>query len=169
MRVMAQKKAVPTEFYDFLSTPVGTIYLIFSSGFLTGISFEKPSGMIMKKSERISSAKKELLEYFDKKRKEFSCKTLFVHGTDFEKKVWNALRSVPYGETRTYKWIAAEAGKPDAFRAAGNALGRNPIPVIFPCHRIIESDGSLGGYSSGADIKRRLLESEYYAKLEEKD
>jgi methylated-DNA-[protein]-cysteine S-methyltransferase len=75
------------------------------------------------------------------------------------------LKEVPYGETRTYKWVAEKVGNPHAFRATGNALGKNPIPIIFPCHRIIESDGSIGGYSSGIEIKRRLLEIEYYTKL----
>jgi methylated-DNA-[protein]-cysteine S-methyltransferase len=87
-----------------------------------------------------------------------------TEGTDFEKKVWETLRKIPYGETRTYKWLAEEIGKPQAFRAVGNALGKNPIPIIFPCHRVIESDGSLGGYSGGVDIKRRLIEIEYYTK-----
>ena len=165
---MKQNTTEANEYFDILLTPIGTLYLIFSSGLLTCISFERPAGIIMKKTGNSAVVKKELTEYFEKKRKEFSCKTFFDHGTDFEKRVWNALLAIPYGETRTYKWIAAEAGNPQAFRAAGNALGKNPIPVIFPCHRIIESDGSLGGYSSGTGIKRRLLDIEYYAKLEEK-
>jgi methylated-DNA-[protein]-cysteine S-methyltransferase len=66
---------------------------------------------------------------------------------------------------RTYKWLAEKTGKPGAFRAVGQSLSRNPIPIILPCHRVIESDGSIGGYSAGVDIKRRLLEIEYYSKL----
>ena len=88
-----------------------------------------------------------------------------MEGTEFERKVWETLKEIPYGETRTYKWLAEKIGKPHAFRAVGNALGKNPIPIIFPCHRVIETDGSLGGYSGGTDIKRRLLEIEYYTKL----
>jgi methylated-DNA-[protein]-cysteine S-methyltransferase len=109
--------------------------------------------------------KKELREYFEKGREEFTQKIAFARGTDFDREVWLALREVPYGETRTYKWLAGRIGKPNASRAVGQALGRNPIPIILPCHRIIESDGSLGGYSGGVDIKRRLLDMEYYMKL----
>jgi methylated-DNA-[protein]-cysteine S-methyltransferase len=160
-----QKKAGNNEFYDILETPVGTLYLIFSGHALTGIAFDKPAGLNLKKTEDAASVKKELVEYFEKGRRGFTCETAFTEGTDFERLVWDALREVPYGETRTYKWMAEKIGKPHAFRAVGNALGKNPIPIIFPCHRIIESDGSLGGYSSGEHIKRRLLEMEYYTKM----
>ncbi len=162
---MKQNKADNNEFYDILATPVGTLYLVFESGMLTGASFERPGGIHLKKTDDTAFVKKELTEYFEKGRRDFTCKTAFMEGTDFEKLVWNTLREVPYGETRTYKWLAERIGKPHAFRAVGNALGKNPIPIIFPCHRIIESDGSLGGYSSGEDIKRRLLEIEYYTKM----
>lgn len=153
------------EFYDILETPLGALYLIFSSGVLTGLSFQRPREILLKQTEKISIFKKELAEYFEKGRREFTSKTAFTKGTDFEKKVWNALKEVPYGETKTYKWLAAKIGRPQAFRAVGHALSKNPIPIIFPCHRIIESDGSIGGYSSGTVIKRRLLEIEYYTKL----
>jgi methylated-DNA-[protein]-cysteine S-methyltransferase len=159
---MKQKKLDRNEFYDILESPVGTVYLIFSAATFTGISYERPKGIPLKKTAFTSLAKKEIIEYFEKGRREFTCKTEFTEGTDFEKLVWNALKDVPYGETRTYKWMAEKIGKPHAFRAVGQALGKNPLPIIFPCHRIIESDGSLGGYSSGTDIKRRLLELEYY-------
>ncbi|MDP2754304.1 MAG: methylated-DNA--[protein]-cysteine S-methyltransferase, partial [Nitrospirota bacterium] len=107
----------------------------------------------------------ELKEYFENGREEFTQEIDFTKGTELDKKVWLALKGIPYGETRTYKWLAEKVGKPTAFRAVGRALSRNPIPILLPCHRIIESDGSIGGYSSGIDIKRRLLEIEYYNKL----
>src|SRR4030043_1701346 len=88
-----------------------------------------------------------------------------MEGTEFERKVWLTLKEIPYGETRTYKWLAEKIGKPSAYRAVGKALSRNPLPIVLPCHRIIESDGTIGGYSSGIDIKRRLLEIEYYNKV----
>jgi methylated-DNA-[protein]-cysteine S-methyltransferase len=162
---MSRKRAGSDEFYDILETPLGAIYLVFGGQRLTGISFGKPAGLILKHNEETVSVKRELTEYFEKGRREFTCRTAFIEGTDFEREVWNTLKEIPYGETRTYKWIAEKVGKPHAFRAAGNALGKNPIPIIFPCHRIIEADGSLGGYSGGIDIKRRLLEIEYYTKL----
>jgi methylated-DNA-[protein]-cysteine S-methyltransferase len=108
---------------------------------------------------------KELGEYFENGKDNFTQKISITKGTEFEKKVWLTLQEIPFGETRTYKWLAEKVGKPNAFRAVGQALGKNPLPIILPCHRIIESDGSIGGYSGGTDIKRRLLDKEYYIKL----
>jgi methylated-DNA-[protein]-cysteine S-methyltransferase len=165
---MKPKKSSSSTFFDTLGTSLGTLRLIFTDGFLTGISFENknPQGIVMAKSDISAQAKKELTEYFTGARTFFTCRTMFTVGTAFEKKVWDMLGEVPYGETRTYKWLAERIGKPRAFRAVGRALGKNPIPIVVPCHRIIESDGTLGGYSSGIDIKRRLLEMEYYIRLE---
>ena len=160
-----KQRSSPNDFYDILESPLGPLYLIFTAGVLSGISFSKPYSPLLKRKEGMTPVRKELVEYFEKGRQEFTCETIFFEGTEFEKKVWATLRRIPYGETKTYKWLAEVIGKPNAFRAVGNALGKNPIPIIFPCHRIIETDGSIGGYSSGVDIKRRLLELEYYTKL----
>jgi len=154
-------------FYDTFESPIGTLYLIFTGEILREISFKKPGGAI-RKSVAPYLIKKEFKEYFEDGREEFTQKTGFTKGSGFDRKVWLALKDVPYGETRTYKWLAEQVGKPSACRAVGQALSRNPIPILFPCHRIIESDGSIGGYSSGIDIKRRLLEIEYYVKLAKK-
>jgi len=162
---MKQRRSGNNEFFDILATPVGTLYLVFNGGLLTAVAFERPAGILLRKTDHTALVKKELTEYFEKGRRDFTCGTVFTEGTGFEKLVWDTLREVPYGETRTYKWMAERIGKPHAFRAVGNALAKNPIPIIFPCHRIIESDGSLGGYSSGVDVKRRLLEIEYYTKI----
>lgn len=162
---MKQSKSSLNDYYDFLLTPIGTLYLVFRSSALISISFEKPLSVMPKQTKISAIAKKELSEYFEQGRREFSFATAFAEGTEFEKVVWESLKEVPYGETRTYKWIADRIAKPHACRAVGNALGKNPIPIVFPCHRIIESDGSLGGYTPGVDIKRRLLEIEYYSKL----
>ena len=155
------------ESFDILETPLGEIYLIFSGHLLAGITFYRPRGMPFRSGETAGPAKRELAEYFSQARKHFSLETFFPGGSEFERLVWNTLREVPYGETRTYKWLADRIGRPRSCRAVGNALGKNPIPIIFPCHRIIESDGSLGGYSSGTDIKRRLIEMEYYVRQSE--
>ncbi len=154
-------KRVEKMYFDELETPIGTVYLTFSAGNLTAIDFEAPHNIIRKKSAASLSAKGQLAEYFEGKRRTFTSPTEFVTGTPFEKLVWRALNEVPYGETRTYKWLAGRVGT-RGFRAVGRALGKNPLPIIFPCHRIIEADGSLGGYSSGLDIKRRLLKLEFY-------
>ena len=94
---------------------------------------------------------------------------VLMRGTEFDHRVWLTLKEIPFGETRTYKWLAERIGKPKASRAVGQALGRNPIPILLPCHRIIESDGSIGGFSGGVDIKRRLLDIEYYKTLGKKE
>jgi methylated-DNA-[protein]-cysteine S-methyltransferase len=160
-----RKKSFSTEsFYDTVESPVGILYLIFTGETLKGVAFEKP-GEMPRKGKAPSLVKKELKEYFKNGREEFTQKIEFTRGTEFDRKVWLALKEIPYGETRTYKWLAEKIGKPNASRAVGRALSRNPIPIILPCHRVIESDGSIGGYSSGGDIKRRLLEIEYYMKL----
>lgn len=80
--------------------------------------------------------------------------------TAFEKRVFEAVSKIPPGQVRSYKWVARMAGSPFAHRAAGNALNKNPYPVIIPCHRVIKSDGSIGGYSRGLGLKKRLLKRE---------
>ncbi|MCE5195109.1 MAG: methylated-DNA--[protein]-cysteine S-methyltransferase [Nitrospiraceae bacterium] len=146
-------------FYDVFESPLGELFLMFSGPRLSGISFKKPNARRGAVPEQF---KKELNDYFAGRIRDFRQSVVFLKGTDFEKQVWNILKKIPYGETRTYKWIAEQIGKPKANRAVGRALGKNPIPIVYPCHRIIESDGSIGGFSSGVDIKRRLLELEYY-------
>ncbi|MCZ0942750.1 MAG: methylated-DNA--[protein]-cysteine S-methyltransferase, partial [Gammaproteobacteria bacterium] len=86
-------------------------------------------------------------------------------GTAFQRKVLEALQAIPYGETRSYKEVAAAIGKPRAVRAVGAANGRNPIPIIIPCHRVIGSDGSLTGFGGGLEVKRALLALEQDAGL----
>jgi len=152
-------------FYDVFESPLGILYLIFSGKALVKVSFEKPSDIALKKGGASSSFIKELSSYFKGSNTGFTQQIRFLAGTDFEKKVWLSLRDIPYGETRTYKWIAEKSGSPSATRAVGQALSKNPVPIILPCHRVIESDGSIGGYSSGINIKIRLLELEYYSKM----
>ena len=102
---------------------------------------------------------KQLEEYFAGERKTFDV-PLDLWGTPFQQEVWKALLQIPYGETRSYQDIAQSVGNPKAVRAVGGANGRNPVPVIVPCHRVIRSDGNLGGYGGGLDIKRDLLDLE---------
>jgi methylated-DNA-[protein]-cysteine S-methyltransferase len=154
-------------FYDIFESPIGFLYLLFQENKLRGICFRKPSEIIRRGSAP-SLIKKELREYFDNGREEFTQPILFIKGTEFEKTVWLALKEIPYGETKTYKWLSEKIGKPAASRAVGQALSKNPLPIVLPCHRVIESDGSLGGYSAGTNIKRRLLDIEYYKTLAKK-
>lgn len=98
--------------------------------------------------------------YFEGKLKQFDLPLKPV-GTDFQKKVWRILMTIPYGETKTYKEIAEMAGSPKGFRAVGMANNHNPIAIVVPCHRVIGADGSLTGYAGGTDIKQWLLDHEY--------
>ena len=152
--------------YEIFDSPMGPLYLTFSGKALTGVSFKKPVDVPFKKGSAPKDLVNDLHSYFSGKIIDFQQKVEFLSGTDFEKKVWSVLRRIPCGDTRTYKWVAETAGNTSAVRAVGQALSKNPVPIVIPCHRVIESDGSIGGYSSGVDIKRRLLEMEYYANLD---
>jgi methylated-DNA-[protein]-cysteine S-methyltransferase len=100
---------------------------------------------------------RQLSRYFRGERVSFRISTDSLVGTEFQRKVWRVLQTIPYGETRTYAWVARKIGHPKAARAVGVACGANPIPLIIPCHRVVASDGSLGGFSAGLVWKRRLL------------
>lgn len=107
----------------------------------------------------------ELKEYFNGERKKFTV-PLDVEGTKFQNKVWNELLKIPYGKLRTYKEIATNLGNENAMRAVGRANATNHAPIIFPCHRVIASNGKLGGYSGGILLKEKLLELEGSLSLE---
>ena len=104
----------------------------------------------------VSTAQRQLEEYFAGHRRSFEL-PLAPSGTAFQRQVWFALADIPYGETISYAELAARVGRPRAFRAVGQANGANPIPIILPCHRVIASDGGIGGYGGGLDLKRQLL------------
>ncbi|MBT8276831.1 MAG: methylated-DNA--[protein]-cysteine S-methyltransferase [Bacteroidia bacterium] len=143
-----------------IKSPVGILNI---SGDRNGISevmftddLAETSGKI---PDELSEAVTQLNEYFGKKRKKFSLK-LNPEGTEFQKKVWDALLNVEFGKTQTYQQIANKLGDPKVIRAAASANGKNPIAIIIPCHRIIGSDGSLTGYAGGLHRKKWLLEHE---------
>jgi methylated-DNA-[protein]-cysteine S-methyltransferase len=104
-------------------------------------------------------AAQQVLEYLEGKRSVFDLE-LDPRGTDFQLRVWNALREIPYGETRSYAQIAKQLGQPRAVRAVGTANGANPLSLVVPCHRVIASGGKLGGYGGGLELKARLLAME---------
>ena len=110
--------------------------------------------------ERFDEAVSRIRDYFRGKPVDFTDKLDLSTGTEFQKKVWSSCRDIPYGQTRSYGWIAAQIGQPGASRAVGNALGKNPIPIIIPCHRVLAADGGIGGFSGGLNVKRRLLKLE---------
>ena len=107
----------------------------------------------------LAAATAQLAEYFAGRRQEFDI-PLDLTGTEFQRAAWSALASVPFGETRSYRQQAEAIGRPKAVRAIGAANGRNPVPIVLPCHRIVGSDGSLTGYGGGLPIKEFLLNHE---------
>ena len=128
------------------------------------LNFENKKGLdfhpnIVDNKEKCFPVKLWLTDYFNGSQKNINF-DLKLDGTVFQKKIWKELLKVPWGKTITYKGLAEKAGRPRAYRAVGNALGANPIPIIIPCHRVIKSDGSLGGYGSGIKIKKELLKLE---------
>ena len=166
---MIQHRDRSSLLYDVFDSPLGLLYLTFSGTFLSGVSFNKPLHASFRQGAAPQGFIRELVRYFNGTGFKLSQKIKFLTGTEFEKGVWSALKKIPYGETRSYKWIAEKVGNPSAVRAVGRALSKNPVPIVVPCHRVIESDGSIGGYSSGVDRKIRLLEMEYYNKANEQE
>ncbi|MCL2067922.1 MAG: methylated-DNA--[protein]-cysteine S-methyltransferase [Treponema sp.] len=145
-------------FYDY---PLCSLGIAEEDGAICRVFFGKgrPAGFALAETPLIKKASAQLAEYFDGKRKTFKL-PLVLHGTEFQRAVWNALQNIPCGQTRSYGEIAAAAGNPKACRAAGMANNRNPIVIIIPCHRVIGRDGSLTGFGGGLELKRQLLELE---------
>ena len=111
-------------------------------------------------SARLEVARGQLLDYLAGKRHTFDVPLDLSQGTAFQRQVWRVLQRVPYGKLRSYQWIAARVGGPQYARAVGNAVGANPIPIVIPCHRIVAQDATLGGFSGGLSMKRKLLSLE---------
>lgn len=149
--------------YAVYETPIGEITLLCKKGELTDLGFGKmvPQDQTLPEEhwEVLDRAYEQLMEYFEGDRKEFDL-PLHTEGTEFQEKVWAALCTIPYGETRTYKQIAAQIGNENASRAVGMANNRNPLAIFIPCHRVIGADGGITGYAGGEEIKKRLLEIE---------
>lgn len=150
--------------YTYLDTPVGPL-LLAGEAQLSRVSFPEgsmafePDAGWQRDDAAFPEARQQLSEYFEGTRREFNM-PLDVRGTPFQKRVLEALRGIPYGETRSYKDIAQRIGSPLAVRAVGAANGSNPIPVIIPCHRVIGSNGKLTGFGGGLPTKQYLLDLE---------
>lgn len=145
----------------YYNSPIGVLEIVESDGFIVEINFVQEANYLEDlSSEEIKKCKKELEEYFEGKRTEFTVKIKFIKGTDFQRLVWNALRKIPYGETVSYKDIAEKIGNPKGCRAVGGANNKNPIAIIVPCHRVIGKNGSLTGYADGLSKKEYLLDIE---------
>jgi methylated-DNA-[protein]-cysteine S-methyltransferase len=151
--------------YRTIDSPVGTLTLAGHDGVLTHLRMDDqahpPSGRAAwaEDPDAFADVVEQLAGYFAGERVDFEV-ALRLEGTDFQRRVWQALLDIPYGETRSYGQLAAAIGRPSASRAVGMANGRNPISIIVPCHRVIGSNGSLTGYGGGLDRKRTLLDHE---------
>ncbi|MGI5824367.1 MAG: methylated-DNA--[protein]-cysteine S-methyltransferase [Bacillota bacterium] len=145
----------------FYHSPIGTLKICDNGSAVTYINLtdENPGAADDEPSKLGKAAVKQLREYFAGQRKAFDL-PLETSGTDFQQKVWQALRSIPYGETRSYKETAEAVGSPKACRAVGMANNKNDILIVIPCHRVIGADGSLVGFGSGLDAKEYLLNLE---------
>lgn len=162
-----------TTYYDWYPSPVGDLLLAGDDDALTHISFPKrdlsdggtaggkfvPQANWRQDECAFTHTRKQLQQYFSRQLTAFDL-SLKPQGTDFQQLVWQALIDIPYGETVSYRTIADSIDRPKAVRAVGNANGRNPIPIVIPCHRVIGKDGSLTGFGGGLPVKRFLLDLE---------
>ena len=152
-------------YYCYVDTPVGELLLAGEDDALQVIGF--PRGSMRREPEsdwifnekRLAEARRQLQEYFDGSRTDFDL-PLKLTGTEFQVSVLRALQEIPYGETVSYGEIAKRIGRPRAVRAVGAANGRNPLPIVVPCHRVIGSTGDLTGFGGGLDTKEALLRLE---------
>ncbi|PYG86649.1 methylated-DNA-[protein]-cysteine S-methyltransferase [Ruminiclostridium sufflavum DSM 19573] len=145
----------------YMKTSMGLLGISETDGFITELFFEKDTQKNAggQKTPLLEKAERQLTEYLSGNRAAFDL-PIAAEGTVFQKIVWDALRKIPYGQTRSYKQIAEMIGKPSASRAVGMANNKNPILILIPCHRVVGADGKLIGYAAGLDIKEKLLELE---------
>ena len=152
-------------YYCYLETPIGELLLAGDDDGLSMIGF--PKGSMRREPEadwifneaRLAEARRQIDEYFAGERRDFDL-LLRLTGTEFQVSVLEALQEIPYGETVSYGEIARRIGRPKAVRAVGAANGRNPLPIVVPCHRVIGSTGDLTGFGGGLDTKEALLRHE---------
>ena len=146
---------------SFNQAAIRTIYISFTSKGIKELSFKKlQHSKDYNNNHQLSvKTKIQLEQYFLGKRKKFSC-PLDLEGTSFQKSAWNVLQSIPYGKSLSYKEQAFKMNNPKAARAVGNANGKNPVPIIVPCHRVLHQSGEIGGFSAGLSYKKKLLNIE---------
>lgn len=153
-------------YYRHVQSPVGPLLLAASDAGLHAIEFDASQHPVDRGDDwrpgdhsLLRAAETQLREYFEGTRHTFDL-PLAPGGTDFQQRVWHTLTTIPYGQTISYGELAARVGKPSASRAVGAANGRNPLPIVLPCHRVIGANGSLTGFGGGLPVKRFLLELE---------
>ncbi|MET0182065.1 MAG: methylated-DNA--[protein]-cysteine S-methyltransferase [Caulobacterales bacterium] len=153
--------------FDYAS-PIGALTLVSDGAGLCGLYFEQhkpggpPAGAAEQTDRVIDTARRQLDDYFAGKRRDFDI-ALRAEGTPFQKRVWALLAAIPFGALRSYGDLARDLGAPSASRAVGAAVGRNPISILLPCHRIVGASGAITGYAGGVERKRFLLALEQEA------
>jgi methylated-DNA-[protein]-cysteine S-methyltransferase len=148
---------------DVHETPIGPLTLSASPRGLTGLAFPgrgRPLDEATRDRGALAPARRQLDEYFAARRTAFDL-PLDLHGTRFQRRVWDALLEIPYGSTVTYTELAEAVGRPDVVRAVAAAVGRTPIPIVVPCHRVVGAGGALTGYGGGLQRKAALLDLEH--------
>lgn len=163
---------IMASWYTTLETDLGWVALVASAAGLQRVVLPQTTrsialqraleglGGAVADSPAFGDLPERMRRYFQGQRVRFDDRLDAGHGTAFLREVWEASRGIPYGETRSYSWVAGCAGRPRAARAVGWAMSRNPVPIVVPCHRVVKKDGGLGGFGGGLDMKRRLLELE---------
>jgi methylated-DNA-[protein]-cysteine S-methyltransferase len=157
--------APATTFTTTVPSPIGPLTLAGRDGALTAVRMQDQrhaSGASpgwVRDDDRLAEVGEQLRTYFAGERTAFDVDIRF-EGTPFQVAVWSALRDIPYGATISYAELARRVGRPGAFRAVGQANGRNPVAIVVPCHRVVAADGTMGGYGGGLDRKRWLLDHE---------
>jgi methylated-DNA-[protein]-cysteine S-methyltransferase len=148
--------------FQFLDSPIGRLRLLSNGAQLTSIEFEDQYSAqpgVESSDAVLAESLRQLNDYFAARRQRFTL-PLAAQGTAFQQSVWTALAQIPFGEVRSYRDIAHSIGKPAAVRAVGAANGRNPLPIVVPCHRVIGSNGTLTGFAGGLSAKTYLLQLE---------
>jgi O-6-methylguanine DNA methyltransferase len=168
------RQSAETLHYSRIDTPAGKLLLAAGEHGLRSIQFggelprHKNNEVWIESPQTLRPCAEQLESYFRGELREFTCE-LDLQGTEFQKKCWNALLRIPYGKTCSYAEIANQVGSPRSFRAVGQANHHNPIPIIVPCHRVITSSGTLGGYGGGLALKEMLLQLEKNGGFRKKD
>ncbi len=153
-------QAPVTGWGTFEAKGLGTLWLAWSEAGLLRLAFERLKGVGAQERAVPAVYAEPLTRYFDGEPEDFADLPLDLRGTEFQLRVWNALREIPWGQVRTYGGVAQEIHSPRAMRAVGQANHVNPVPIIVPCHRVVEAGHHLGGYGGGLERKQRLLELE---------
>lgn len=153
-------------YYSYYASPVGQLLMLAQNNQLTNLDFEleqtapNPNWELNDQLALFQQVKAQLNDYFLGKPVDFSSLPLAPQGTPFQQQVWQALLNIPYGQSSNYATIAQQINKPKAVRAVGGAVGRNPISIVIPCHRVLGKNRSLTGFGGGLAVKRQLLQLE---------